>query len=171
MKLRVCLLLPVLFCLTLTTIHAQSLQDPLLDKLVGKWVMKGTIEGKPTTHDVVAEWVLNRQYIRIHEVSREKNEQGQPQYEAIVFIGWDKQLSQYSILWLDTTGGGGLTATGFGHAPRGDSDLKFIFTASEKTQFHTTFAYDAATKSWQWIMDLEDDGKLQPFARLKLERA
>ena len=171
MKLRVCLLLPILFHSSLAMIHAQSLQDPLLDKLVGKWVMKGTIEGQPTTHDVAAEWVLDRQYVRLHEVSREKNERGQPKYEAIVFIGWDKQLNQYSILWLDTTSGGGLTANGFGHAPRGDSDLKFIFKAGEKTQFHTTFAYDAATKSWQWIMDSEDDGKFQPFARLKLERA
>ena len=64
-----------------------TLQDPLLDHLVGKWVLRGTIEGRETTHDIIAEWVLGHQYVRLHEVSREKNAQSQAAYEAIVFIG------------------------------------------------------------------------------------
>src|SRR6266568_5078473 len=61
-------------------------KDPLLDHLAGNWILQGTIAGHETTHDIESEWVLNHEYLRIHEASREKNAQGQPAYEAIVFI-------------------------------------------------------------------------------------
>ena len=55
-----------------------AFQDALLDRLAGRWVLTGTIAGKPTTHDVVAEWVMEDQYLRIHEVSRELNPKSEP---------------------------------------------------------------------------------------------
>jgi hypothetical protein len=36
--------------------------------------------------------------------------------------------------------------------------------------FHTTFVYDSDADTWQWLMDSEENGKLQPFARVKLTR-
>lgn len=66
--------------------HAQNvpIQAPtqLLNDLVGRWLMNGTIAGKRTTHDVNVEWVLKREYLRFHEVSREKDVRGGPAYEA-----------------------------------------------------------------------------------------
>ncbi len=73
-----------------------AFQDSLLDKMVGKWVLRGTIAGSTTTHDVDVAWVLGHQYIRLHEISREKTVQQQPAYEAIVFIGWDAPSSGYA---------------------------------------------------------------------------
>ncbi len=49
-----------------------TFQDSLLDHMIGKWVLQGTIAGKETTHDVIAEWVLSHQYLQLHETSREK---------------------------------------------------------------------------------------------------
>ena len=46
------------------------LHDALLDHMVGKWVLRGTIGGAETTHDIYAEWVLGHEYVRLHEVSR-----------------------------------------------------------------------------------------------------
>jgi hypothetical protein len=146
------------------------LQDPLLDHLVGTWVLQGTIAGQETTHDVVAEWVLGHQYVRLHEVSRERDATGRPAYEAIVFVGWDSTSRRYPCLWLDSTGGGGLSAQAIGHAPRGADTLAFRFEAGAGGAFHTTFAYSRDTDSWRWTMDGEDHGKLQPFARVKLTR-
>ena len=68
---------------------ATHFADRLLDHLVGRWVLSGTIAGKSTTHDVSAERVLQDGYVRIHEVSREVNSNGAPAYEAIVFISFD----------------------------------------------------------------------------------
>src|SRR5438045_8952039 len=76
---------------------------PLSDRLVGKWVLQGTIGGKETTHDVDADWVLNDGYVRLHEVSREKDSNGLPAYEAIMFISWDETSREYSFLILDST--------------------------------------------------------------------
>lgn len=147
-----------------------SLQDSLLVHSVGKWVLQGTIAGQQTTHDVDVAWVLAHQYLQIHEVSREKNADGSPAYEAIVYIGWDQQTSQYDCLWLDVTGGGGLTGQGIGHAKRDGDKIEFLFKGGDGSLFHTTFAYDQASDTWQWLMDGEENAKLQPFARVKLTR-
>jgi hypothetical protein len=145
-------------------------QDPLLDHMTGNWILQGTIAGHAdTTHDVEADWVLRHEYIRIHETSHEKNAQGQPQYEAIVFIGWDAASSQYTCLWLDTTSGSGLSGDAIGHGKRNGDDIAFFFE-SKDGNFHTTFAYNKSTDTWQWIMDNEIGGKRTPFARLKLTR-
>jgi hypothetical protein len=73
-------------------------QDPLLDRLAGNWILQGTIAGHETTHDIESEWVLNHEYLRIHEASREKNAQGQPGYEAIIFIEWNESSKEYTCL-------------------------------------------------------------------------
>ncbi len=154
------------------TVSAQqtTFQDPLLDHLVGTWVLQGTISGQQTTHDVVSEWVLGHQYLRIHEVAREKDAKGQTAYEAIVLIGWDQASGEYACLWLDTTGGGGLSAPAIGHAKRNGDDIAFLFKGSDGSLFHTTFSYDKSAGTWRWIMDGEEGGKRQPFARLKLTK-
>ena len=145
-------------------------QDPLLDRLVGQWVLQGTIDGQKTTHDVVAEWVLDHRYVRLHEVSRETDARGGPAYEAIVFIGWDKRTGEYACLWLDSTGGGGLAPPVVGHAKRSGDRIPIVFKVADSSTFHTTFAYTKGTDSWQWLMDGEEGGRLQPFARVTLSR-
>jgi len=147
-----------------------TFQDPLLDHLIGTWVLRGTIGGNETTHDIIADWVLGHEYVRLHEVSREKNAEGQPAYEAIVFIGWDQPSAGYACLWLDSTGGGGLTGQAIGHAKRESDKITFLFKGAVGSLFHTTFVYDKATDTWQWKMDGEEGGKLTPFARVKLTR-
>ena len=148
----------------------QTFQDPLLDHLAGTWVLRGTIEGKETTHDIACEWVLGHQYVRITEVSREKNAAGRAEYEAIVFIGWDKALGQYACLWLDNTGGGGLVGQAIGHAGRDGDAIPFRFMGPNGSVFHNTFTYSKESDAWEWRMDGEEGGKLQPFALVKLTR-
>ena len=145
-------------------------QDALLDRFAGEWILQGTIGGNETTHDIVAEWVLGHQYLRFHEVSRESSDVGVPEYEAIVFIGWDQASSQYACLWLDSTGGGGLSAQAIGHAKRGGDELAFVFEIGDGTAFHTTFVYIRNSDTWQWQMDWEKDGVRKPFARVTLTR-
>ena len=145
-------------------------QDSLLECMTGKWVLQGMIEGKETTHDVVTEWVLDHQYLQIKEVSREENGNGKPEYEAIVYISHNPVLNSYNCLWLDTTGNGGLNGQAIGHAEANGSKLEFLFKGSDAGIFHTIFTYDKSTDSWQWIMNAEMNGKLQPFANLKLSR-
>ena len=145
-------------------------QDALLDRMAGHWVLEGTIGDDESVHDVVAEWVLDHQYLRFHEVARETEPDGTPLYEAIVFIGWDQPSSRYACLWLDSTGGSGLDAQGIGHAkPSGDA-LPFVFDTGDSGVIHTTFSYRRDTDTWQWHVDIERDGERTPFARVRLSR-
>ena len=151
------------------TAQEPAFQDALLDNLTGHWVLEGTIAGAKTTHDIVAEWVVGHQYLRFHEVSREKDDGGAPAYEAIVFIGWDEPSGRYVCMWLDSTGGGGLANDVFGFAEPANDKLAFVFSDANET-FHTTFAYDQEKDSWDWTMDAERDGQRTPFARVSLTR-
>lgn len=154
--------------------HGETGEEPppegLLDRLVGSWILEGTIGGEPVTHDVEATRVLEGHYVQLHEVARERDAAGRPAYEAIVYLDWEPDPGRYACLWLDSTGGGGLNGQGIGHArPRGP-EIPLLFEAPDGSRFHTTFAYDAAEGSWRWVMDAEREGRLVPFARVTLTR-
>jgi hypothetical protein len=61
--------------------------DSLFQHLVGRWVLRGTIARQHTVHDVTFEWLLGREYVQMHEVSRERSPSGTPAYEAVVLFG------------------------------------------------------------------------------------
>lgn len=148
-----------------------SLNDSLLESLVGTWVLRGDIAGKPVTHAVNVQWVLGHEYIQIHETSQSKTAAGAPQYEAIVYIGWDPDLKKYACLWLDTTGGTGLAGWALGHADANASKLVFLFSDKNgDPSLQNTFAYDRRTNTWRWKIDNLDKGRLRPFADVKLTR-
>ena len=170
------LILPILalvVCSSLRTASAgpPEYADPLLDRLIGTWVLRGQIAGKNTTHDVVAEWVLGHQYVRLHEVAREKDGKGQAAYEAIVFIGSARPSHEYACLWLDSTGGGGLAPESIGYANHVGGEIPFVFLdGAGKISFRNTFAYDKGTDSWAWLMDNVEGDKAVPFGRVKLTK-
>ena len=145
--------------------------NQVLDHLVGHWLLSGTIAGKNTTHDVSAEWVLNHGYLRIHEVSREVGPSGTPAYEAMVFISYETKSGDYTCLWLDSTGSGGLSAEGFGHARSSEDSIPLIFCDSAgRISFENTFSYDRVADTWRWIMNNVENGKRKPFGRVTLVR-
>lgn len=170
MKLGFCIAAFLMLSLSSATGQQVSFQDSLLDRLTGKWILQGTIAGDQTTHDVTAKWVLAHNYFQIHETSREKNQDGNPLYEAIVYIGWDEQMREYQCLWLDVTGGGGLSGQAIGLGKCEGDSISFLFQGPDGSLFHTTFALDRVNAAWEWLMDGEENGALQPFARLRLTR-
>jgi hypothetical protein len=147
-----------------------TFQDPLLDHMIGKWVLRGSIAGKNTTHDIVSEWVLGHQYMRIQEVSREKDARNQPVYDAIILIGRDLQSGQCTCLWLDNTGTWDFTSQAIGRAKRSGDAIAFRFGSNDGSGVNTTLSYDKNADIWQWSIDNETGGKIQTFARVKLTR-
>ena len=145
-------------------------QDSFLDHMVGKWVLEGTIAGRKTTHDIVSEWVLGHQYIRIQEVSRDKNALNKPAYEATILIGRDPQSGEYRCLWLDNTGPWDFTSQAIGRAKRGGDTITFRFDSADSSSVNTTFSYDKDGDAWQWSIDNETGGKPRAFARVRLTR-
>ena len=164
-------ILILLFIFPIAVKSQQSVQpDSLLNKLIGEWILEGTIEGKETIHDIDAKRVLNGQYIQLKEVSREKDEKGNPLYEALVYLCWQEAKQQYSCLWLDNTSNEGISNGVIGRAKQNGDKIELLFKFSDAIQFHTTFLYDKDTDTWQWMMDGDENGKLEPFARAKLTK-
>ena len=152
------------------TAQAAPMRDALLDRLVGEWVLAGTIAGNSTTHDVSADWVLGHQYVRTYEVSRERDRTGAAIYEALVLVSRDPDTGRYGCLWIDNTGGGKLLPEAIGYGVASGDSIPFLFHDPSGGAFHTTFVYDAGTDRWEWHMDGEQNGTLQPFARVTLTR-
>ena len=144
--------------------------DPLFDRLIGQWVLRGTIARQSTTHDVTFTWMLGREYIQMHEVSRERETNGTPAYEAVVLFGRDPRSGEYACLWLDNTAYSAFEPAGIGRGRAAGDSIPFLFQYTQTTRFHTTFVYSRATDSWQWHMDNDSAGVRRPFARVTLTR-
>jgi hypothetical protein len=143
--------------------------SPLLDRLAGKWLMQGTVGNRPMTHEFEAEWVLQHHYLRFHEFSRDKNDKGEPQYDATVFIGWNEKTKQYACAWLDVYGG--LTTESIGVANAKENELAFVFTNEHsETSFTNTFVYNPKTNTWEDRLDNVEKGVAKPFARFNLTK-
>lgn len=144
--------------------------DSLLPRLVGHWVLRGTIARQQTVHDVSFEWLLGHEYVQMHEVSRERSPVGTPAYEAVVLFGRDPRTGAYACLWMDNTAAAAFPPEGIGRGAVAGDSVPFLFQYSPTTSFHTTFVYDRASDSWQWHMDNDSAGVRRPFARVTLTR-
>lgn len=143
-----------------------SFQDALLDHLTGSWVFHGNFVGEESTHDLSAEWILNHQYLLIHDVSRE-TEDGHPAFDTKLYVGWDSAANQYACVWLDNFGG--LSPESLGYATRSGNEILFVFKHKDDVT-HLTFAYSAQTNSWGVRLDSEKNGALEPVVRATMTR-
>jgi hypothetical protein len=161
----------ILIVLAAAPLRAQELPpDSLLDRLIGRWVLAGTIARQQTTHDVTFEWILGREYVQMHEVSRERAPNGTPSYEAVVLFGRDPRSGEYACLWMDNTGAAAFDPAGIGRGTVAGDSIPFLFRYNSLASFHTTFVYDRRSDSWQWHMDNDSAGVRRPFARVTLTR-
>jgi hypothetical protein len=144
-----------------------TFNDPLVDRLAGTWVLTGQMANGPATHDLTAEWVLAHQYLELHEVSRERNKDGSPKYQATVYIGWDARRNIYDCVWLDDYGS--ISTQSLGYAKKNGDSIAFVFQDRDDSgSFHTTFAWHPENGTWTMDMDQVTDGKSDPFARTTL---
>lgn len=183
MKQRVCrhtlslfrlFLLLVSISLSPSLVTAQdsvTIPAALADKMTGEWVMTGTIGKEEVTHDVYVDQILKRQYLRIHEISREQDVDGEPAYEAWIHIAWDEENAEFVVMWLDSTGTTNFSAEGVGHGKPDGDRIPFVWKFADGSGIHNTFTYHRASDTWSWKIDnVDKTGKPYPFARLTLKR-
>jgi hypothetical protein len=145
------------------------INSPLLDHLAGKWIMQGTVDKQPETHEFDAVWVLQHHYLRFHEFSRDKNAKGEPNYDSIVYIAWNEKPKQYSCVWLDVYGGA--TSESIGVATPKENELNFVFTDEHgETSFRNSFVYDPKTNTWDDSLVNVVKGEAKPFAHFHMTK-
>ncbi len=140
-------------------------RDGLLDKMVGEWIVDGTVMGQPLRHSGDAEWVLNHQFLRLHfrDASSATRKTPDPPYEALVFIGFDNMSERYVAHWLDTFGGRTSEVLGFG-TKEGGRAIRFVFEGGSGP-LHNVVSWDPAKKTWRMLIRQKNErGKWRTFA-------
>ena len=168
---RTVVALAALLAVTPALAQQAPFNDALVDHLAGKWVLTGQMDKGRVTHDITAQWVLAHQYLEITEVSREKNRDGSPVYQAKVFIGWDAGKKIYDVVWLDDYGS--ISTQSLGYAKPDGKSIAFVFQNRDDTgSFHTVFTWHPESGTWAMDMDnVAATGETKPFARTILKRA
>jgi Protein of unknown function (DUF1579) len=145
----------------------RPLSDELLGQMVGNWRLAGTIMGRNAEHNVDAAWVLNHQFLRIHEQAADPKS-SDPPYEAMVMIGYDNASDRYVAHWMDVYGGRFSETLGFGQ--RNGDAIEFVFEYPDGP-FRTAFRWQPDQKQWLWSMRTKDrTGRWVDFSNLVLSR-
>jgi len=126
----------------------QIFRDELVERLPGKWRLRGTLVGEAVDHSVQIDWVLNHQFLRLHEKAAAPSKSGLL-YEAMVFIGRDNASERYVAHWIDVFGGRFSETLGYGR--RDGTTIEFLFEYPDGP-FRTSFRWDPEGKSWHWLM-------------------
>ena len=146
----------------------RTVKDPLLDRMVGSWDLTGKVMGKPTRNQFSAEWVLNHQFLRLHFKAIDPPSNGQPPYEAFVYVGYDNASDRYVAHWIDIFGGRFSETLGFGH--QDGTAVKFLFEYPDGP-FTNMMTYHPKTDSWTLLLRQKDPaGTWTDFAEETLKR-
>ena len=165
--------------ISLTTIGQNSenaadgrFHDTLLNHFVGKWIVSGTVHGQEFKNiDLQVEWVLNHQFLQIHEKSRDIVPWLQTFYESLLFIGYDQPNNRYVAHLMNVMGGDNqLAYLLFGKRANNEINLVSQFTDSASGSFDSeSFIWQPESKSWHWIAKMVNKGKEeQPYLDLKI---
>jgi hypothetical protein len=153
--------------------QAPEWHDELVDRMTGNWKLTGQVMGHDAHHAVQAEWVLNHQFLRIHEKTATDAPPDEHSYEATWFLGYDPVSERYILHLLDVFGARFSETLGYG--TRDGNALHFVFEYPDGP-FHTTFRW-SPDNSWEWLMQQKNvqqknnDGKWSDFADLHLTKA
>ncbi len=156
-----------LFLLALAVAQAQApppseLRDPFLDNFVGDWQVERKMGNGETTQTTVrCEWVLKHHYIELHYGAGESD----PQYEAMVFIGFVAADKTYVCHWLDVYGAG-YDAPGRGKIDDKLLGIEFRWESKEGA-LTNKFTFDPQTKTWNSLIRQTEKGEWKTFAEEK----
>jgi hypothetical protein len=148
--------------LTLVAAPPPPLKDPFLDNFVGDWnVARKMGNGRATETTVRGEWVLKHQFVQLHYGAGE----AAPEYEALVFIGFDPAGKNYVCHWVDIFGG---QYSGVGRGKIDPSLLGIEFRFDFKDgPLTNNFTFDPQAKSWTSLIRQEESGQWKTFAEEK----
>jgi hypothetical protein len=152
---------------------ATRFHDDLLNNFVGKWDVSATVHGQKFTLEREAEWIINHQYLRIHEKSHEVIPWLNVQFERTIFIGYNPRSKRYLVYELTVHGGDvPHQPEGLYYAERRGNELKMVTTKGSEVVANVQFTWDPASSSWHFQARRVIAGKEQePHVEQKAIRA
>lgn len=169
MKIAGVSLAAILFATTLpgsaqTSTSAGDARPQILRALDGSWRMSGDVMGEPVTYSMSAASALQGSFTEM----RMKDVQVPAQYEAVVFLGFDKASQTVLVHWMDSTGAKGSIPHGTGHITGNRIRILFPYQSGN---FRNTMTYNADSASWTFVLEsAQPDGSWKHFARYEVKR-
>ena len=161
------LVMPAILAISSSAQTAPDWRD-LAEHMTGDWYLTGQVMGQEAHHKVHAEWMLNRQFLRIEESTVEGAPKSERRYDAVWFLGYDSVSERYVLHLLD--GFGARYSETLGYGIRNGNQLQFVFEYPDGP-FHTTFRWSPESNKWEWQMKHKGkDGNWGTFADLALVR-
>jgi hypothetical protein len=140
--------------------------DDLLNNLVGRWSLTGKMGDTSLYQKVEARWILRETLVEMSCTPVRVGEDGNPDYEALYFIGYDKKTREYVLHLFDTFGVTSKHIPGIGQ--RKDNTIRFKFDYDVGPWFNS-FAWNPEKKSWKNTITYEqNDGLKGNFAEKEL---
>jgi hypothetical protein len=145
-----------------------SFHDDLLDHLVGQWEISAVAHGRPPDKGILdAEWVLNHQFLKIHQQGTAKIPGMNTPFEGIYFVGYDHANKRY-LAHLVCVGGGDDPTEGLIYGSRTGNEIKLTYKAVQGQGIVQRFTWKPESKSWHIVSRMVNDGKeSEPFLEIK----
>ena len=142
--------------------------DEVLNHLVGKWTVSGVVHGAPFQNlNLDAGWILNHQYLQIHEKGTDTVTWLKMPWEAIFLIGYNLKEKHYVAYELNVRGVDE-PFEGFSHATRAGNKFKISSRVSADEIINQYFIWEPVANSWHLETRLEKAGKEgEPYLDLK----
>jgi len=105
----------------------------------GNWKLTGNVMGRAAEHSVAVEWVLNHQFLRVHEKDNAPATNDRVPYEAMIMVGYDNTSDRYSLIGM--TSSAGVFRKTLGYGTRSGDEIRFVFEYPDGP-FHTTFRWN-----------------------------
>jgi hypothetical protein len=139
--------------------------DEFLDRLTGRWELRGLM-GDTVLHQVVeARWALGDRFVEM----RFRELDGKP-YEAVYFVGLDDSSATYVLVLIDSTGVYPNPSAIVGIGQKEGDAVTFRF-GDPTPAFMNRFEWDQADGSWSHVLtSIKPDGRAMTFATKHLTR-
>lgn len=141
----------------------------LLDGLVGRWDLEGTMGSVPLRHCVEARWALDGRFLEILTWDRDRSTAGRRPYDSRALIGWNRERRAWVNILLDSFGvPGSGNFLGYGAAEADSIAFRFDYPDGP---FFTTYHRQPGA-AWRIQLDAgRAGGGRLPFATKLLTRA
>ncbi|MGD2058581.1 MAG: hypothetical protein PVI04_07585 [Anaerolineales bacterium] len=138
-----------------------------LNNLVGRWQLTGTMGEIKLRQEILAHWILNDTFLRMHCRSNTSADNPTAEYEAVYHLGYNADEDVIVMHLLDTTEVPTECTVGRGVLEGNRVIFRFDY---EDTPFLYTFEYDPTHDRWHLPQTYEQDGELKSFAVKEMTR-
>ncbi len=140
--------------------------DELLHNLIGHWSLTGKMGETSLYQKVEAKWALRDLFVEMRFSPTRVGEDGNPDYEALYLIGFDKKTGEYILHLFDSFAVPTKHIPGFG--TRDGNTIRFKF-AYDVGPWYNTFTWNPDKKSWKNVITFDQkDGTTGTFATKEL---